>query len=171
MEAVAAADSAAEATAATAVAAATEGGKEGSGSNRAVATAPSADAQWGASLFPDSNVEDVDDDDDADNGDVAVGGVGGRPPRKVVVVIGGSALSRKQPCRPSPSDDDVVDVGRCGGRENDDNSPPSAFPIPASGGNVGGNVGGSGNNNNSGTKGTNMNKSVCRRRKMYSEST
>jgi len=43
-----------------------------------------------------------------------------------------------------------------------------AFLIPASGGNVGGNVGGSGNNNNSNTNGTNSNKSVRRRRKMYS---
>ncbi len=67
-------------------------------------------------------------------------------------------------------DDDVLNIGGCGGRENDDVSPPLAFPIPASGGYVGGNVGGSGNNNNSGTNGTNSNKSV-RRRKMYAEST
>ncbi len=70
-----------------------------------------------------------------------------------------------------PSDDDVFDVGGCGGRENDDVSPPSAFPIPASGSDVGGNVGGSGNNNNSDKNGTSSNKSVRRRRKMYSEST
>ena len=93
---------------------------------------------------------------------------GGRPPREVVVVVRGSASSRKRPHRPSLSDDNVVNIGGCGGRENDDVFPPSAFPIPASGGNVGGNVGSSGNNNNSDTNGTNSNKSVRRRRKMYS---
>jgi len=31
--------------------------------------------------------------------------------------------------------------------KNNDDPPPSAFPIPASGGDVGSNVGGSGNNN------------------------
>jgi hypothetical protein len=166
MAAVAAADSAAEATAATAVAAATEAAAatKGAGATEgAAATAPSADAQQGASSFPDSDVDDVDDN-------VAVGGVGGRPPHKVIVVVGGSALSTKRPPRPLPSDDDVVDVGGCGRHENDDVSPPSAFPIPipASGGYVGGNVGGSGNNNNSNTNSTNLNKSVRRRRKMYS---
>ena len=71
--------------------------------------------------------------------------------------------------RPSPSDDKVFDVGGCSGRENDDVSPPSAFLIPANGGNVGGNAGGSGNNNNSSTNGTNTNKSVRRCRKIYYE--
>ena len=66
----------------------------------------------------------------------------------------------------------TVDVGGCGGRKNDDTPPPSAFPIPASGSDIGGNVGGSGNiggsgnvggsssNNNIGTNGTNTNKSI-----------
>ncbi len=49
--------------------------------------------------------------------------------------------------------------------------PPSAFLIPTIGGDVSGNVGGRGNINNSSTNGTNLNKSVRRRRKMYSEST
>ncbi len=81
-------------------------------------------------MFPDSDIDEVDndadDDDDADDAanDIAVAGVGGRPPRKVVVVIGGSASSRKQPCHPSPLDNDVGDIGRCGGRENDDVPPP-----------------------------------------------
>jgi hypothetical protein len=51
--------------------------------------------------------------------------------------------------------------------------PTSAFPIPSSGGDVGGNFGGSGtNNNNSCTNGMITNKSVRRcRKKMYFEST
>ena len=94
---------------------------------------------------------------------------------------GGDALPAKSSlslgeahCR-ERSYDDVVDVDGCGERENGNVSPPSAFPIPASGGDIGGDVGsnvsGSGNNNNSGMNGTNTKMSVRRRRKMYSEST
>ena len=69
----------------------------------------------------------------------------------------------KRLCRPSPSDDKVFDVGGCSGRKNDDVSPPSAFLIPANGGNVGGNAGGSGNNkgsDNGGCSGDGNSKSV-----------
>jgi len=175
MAAVAAADSAAEKTAATAVAAATEAAaatKRAGAIEGVAAIAPLTDAQRRASSFADSVVNDIDDNN---NDNVAVGGGGGCPPHKVVIVNWGSTSSRKQPRRPLLSDNDVVNVGGCGGRENDNVSPPSAFPIPASGGDVGGdvggNVGGSGNNNNSGMNDTNMNMLVRRRRKMYSEST
>ena len=67
---------AAEAMAATAVAALTEAAAatKGAGATEgAAATAPLADVQWGASLLLDSDVDDIDDDDD-DNDDDEVGG-------------------------------------------------------------------------------------------------
>jgi len=88
MAAVAAADSAAEATAATAVAAATEAAAATTGAGAtegATAIVPSADAQWGASSFPDSDVDDVDEDA---NDDVVEGGGGGALPAKSLLSSG-----------------------------------------------------------------------------------